>query len=70
MRRRQNPQWCGSRRTSIGFRDVTALFCMQMGFTVYAKLRLPQMAEGLELARARLLGVVLLLAPLPARLED
>jgi hypothetical protein len=65
----------------IGFWLVTALFCLQMGFTAYAQLRLPQVAEAftrlgfpdyfrVELAWAKLLGVVLLLAPVPARLKE
>jgi hypothetical protein len=65
----------------IGFWTVTALFCLQIGFTVYAQLRLPQVAEAfahlgfpdyfrVELALAKLLGVVLLLAPVPARLKE
>src|SRR5258708_8390824 len=53
---------------------VTALFCLQMSFTAYAQLRLPQVAEAfthlgfpgyfrVELAWAKLLGVLLLLLP-------
>jgi hypothetical protein len=60
---------------------VTAFFCLQMGFTVYAQLRLPQVAQmfthlgfpdyfRVELSWAKLLGVVLLLAPVPARLKE
>ena len=60
---------------------VTAPFCLQMSFTAYAQLRLPQVAEmfthlgfpayfRVELAWAKLLGVVLMLAPVPARLKD
>ena len=60
---------------------VTALFCLQMSFTAYAQLRLPQVAEEfthlgfpayfrVELSWAKLLGVVLLLAPVPARLKE
>src|SRR5580704_15515121 len=60
---------------------VTALFCLQMCFTAYAQLCLPQVAEAfthfgfpayfrVELAWAKLLGVVLLLAPVPARLKE
>jgi hypothetical protein len=30
----------------IGFWIVTALFCLQIGFTAYAQLRLPQVAGG------------------------
>jgi hypothetical protein len=60
---------------------VTALFCLQMSFTAYAQLRLPEVAEAfkhlgfpgyfrVELSFAKLLGVVLLLAPVPARLKE
>src|SRR5437899_3609015 len=53
---------------------VTALFCLQMSFTAYAQLRLPQVAEAfthlgfpdyfrVELSWAKLLGVALMLAP-------
>jgi hypothetical protein len=65
----------------IGFWIATALFCWQIGFTAYAQLRLPQVAEAfthlgfpayfrVELAWAKILGVVLLLAPVPARLKE
>src|ERR1700687_5945278 len=65
----------------IGFWIVTALFCLQMTFTAYAELRLPQVAEAfthlgfpayfrVELSWAKLLGVALLLAPVPARLKE
>jgi hypothetical protein len=65
----------------IGFWIVTALFCLQIGFTAYAQLRLPQVAEAfthlgfpgyfrVELAWAKLLGVVLLLAPVSGRLKE
>ena len=67
------------RPSSIGI--VTALFCLQMSFTAYAQLRLPQLAEAfthlgfpayfrVELSWAKLLGVVLMLAPVPARLKE
>jgi hypothetical protein len=35
-----------SRGVVIGFWTVTALFCLQMGFTAYAQLQLPQVAEA------------------------
>jgi hypothetical protein len=65
----------------IGFWIATALFCLQMGFTAYAQLRLPQVAEAfthlgfpsyfrVELSFAKLLGVAVLLAPVPARLKE
>ena len=67
--------------TATAFWIVTALFCLQMTFTAYAQLRLPQVAEAfthlgfpayfrVELSWAKLLGVVLLLAPVPARLKE
>jgi hypothetical protein len=70
-----------SRGIVIGFWIATALFCLQTGFTAYAQLRLPQVAEAftrlgfpayfrVELSWAKLLGVVLLLAPVPARLKE
>ena len=70
-----------SKGIAVGFWVVTALFCLQIGFTAYAQLRLPQVAEAftrlgfpayfrVELAWAKLLGVVLLLAPVPARLKE
>jgi len=70
-----------SRGIVIGFWIVTALFCLQISFTAYAQLTLPQVAEAftrlgfpdyfrVELAWAKLLGVVLLLAPVPARLKE
>ena len=70
-----------SKATAIGFWIATALFCLQMGFTAYAQLRLPQVADAfnhlgfpayfrVELSCAKLLGVAALLAPLPARLKE
>src|SRR5450432_192492 len=65
----------------IGFWIATALFCLQMAFTAYAQLSLPQVAQAfkhlgfpayfrVELSWAKLIGVVLLLAPVPARLKE
>jgi hypothetical protein len=65
----------------IGFWIATALFCLQIGFTAYAQLALPQVAEvfsylgfpdyfRVQLAWAKFLGIVLLLAPVPARLKE
>ncbi|HWK12037.1 MAG TPA: DoxX family protein [Vicinamibacterales bacterium] len=59
----------------------TILFCLQIGFTAYAQLRLPQVAQAfthlgfpgyfrIQLSWAKLIGVVLLLAPIPARLKE
>jgi DoxX-like family len=69
------------RARTIVYWIVTALFCLQIGFTAYAQLRLPQVAEmfthlgfpayfRVELSWAKLLGVVLLLAPVPAWLKE
>ena len=66
--------------TTIVYWIVTAIFCVQMSFTAYAELRLPQVAEAfthlgfpgyfrVELSWAKLLGVVLLLLPVPARVS-
>jgi hypothetical protein len=65
----------------IGYWAVTAVFCLQMIFTAYAQLRLPQVAEmfthlgfpahfRVALSWAKLLGVVVLLAPVPVRLKE
>jgi len=65
----------------IGFWIVTVLFCLQIGFTAYAQLRLPQVAEAftrlgfpdyfrVQLALAKLLGVVVLIVPVPARVKE
>ena len=70
-----------AKTTTVVYWSVTALFCLQLGFTAYAQLSLPQVAEmfthlgfpdyfRVELAWAKLLGVVLLLAPVPARLKE
>jgi len=70
-----------SRAIVVGFWIATVLFCLQIGFTAYAQLRLPQVAEAfahlgfpdyfrVELAWAKLIGVVLLLGPAPARLKE
>jgi hypothetical protein len=70
-----------SKSIVIGFWIATALFCLQIGFTAFAQLSLPQVAEAftqlgfpayfrVELALAKLLGVVVLLAPVPARLKE
>ena len=66
---------------TIFYWAVTALLCLQMAFTAYAQLRLPQVAEAfthlgfpdyfrVELSWAKLIGVVLLLAPVPERVKE
>lgn len=69
------------RRWVIGFWISTGLFCLQMGFTAFAQLRLPQVAQAfshlgfpeyfrVELSLAKFVGLGLLLAPVPARLKE
>jgi hypothetical protein len=66
---------------TVVFWIATALFCLQMGFTAYAQLTLPQVAEAftrlgfpdyfrVELSWAKLIGIALLIAPVPARLKE
>ena len=70
-----------ARPEAIIYWTVTALFCLQMGFTAYAQLTLPQVAEAfvhlgfpayfrVELSWAKFLGVMLILLPAPARLKE
>ncbi len=69
------------RAQTIVYWIVTALLCLQLGFTAYAQLRLPQVAQAfqhlgfpgyfrVELAWAKLVGVMLILAPVSARLKE
>src|SRR5580692_12662677 len=75
------PQMPRTKGWVIGFWVATALFCLQISFTAYAELCLPQVAAAfthlgfpgyfrVELSWAKLLGVALLLAPVPARLKE
>jgi len=68
-------------RWAVAHLIVTGLFCLQMTFTAYAQLRLPEVAEAfrhlgfpdyfrVELSWAKLLGVALLLLPVPARVKE
>ena len=82
----QNPVPATARTTpkgrSIVYWTVTALFCLEMGFTAcYMLLRLPEGAQAfvrlgfagyfrVELALAKLIGVAVLLVPAPARLKE
>ena len=70
-----------SKGITIGFWVVTALFCLQMAFTAYAQLTLPQVSDAfahlgfpayfrVEVSWAKLVGVLVLLAPAPARLKE
>ena len=66
---------------TIIYWTVTALFRLQMSFTAYAQLRVPEVAEAfhhlgfpgyfrVELSWAKFIGVAVLLAPVPARLKE
>jgi DoxX-like family len=67
---------------TIFYWTVTALFCLEMGFTGYYMLfHLPEGAQAItrlgfppyfrvELAWAKLIGVAVLLAPVPSRLKE
>src|SRR5579864_5655596 len=82
----QTPALVAARTTpdakTIVYWIVTALFCLEMSFTAYYMfMRLPEGAEPIErlgfpgyfrveLAWAKLLGVAVLLAPVPARLKE
>lgn len=70
-----------SKAKTFAYWAVTALFCLQMGFTAYAQLNLPQVAEAfthlgfpayfrVELSWAKFIGIALLLAPVPSRLKE
>jgi hypothetical protein len=70
-----------SKAPAIAYWIVTALFCVQMGFTAFAQLKLPQVAQAfahlgfpdyfrVELSWAKFLGAALLLVPAPARLKE
>lgn len=71
-----------SRAVTAAFWITTALLALQMGFTAYAQLRLPQVAETfrhlgfpgyfrVELSWAKLAGIAALLVPVvPARMKE
>jgi hypothetical protein len=70
-----------SKGVVVGFWLATTVLCLQMAFTAFAQLRIPQVAEAfthlgfpayfrVELSWAKFLGVVLMLAPVPARLKE
>lgn len=77
----QNPTLVAPKANTILYWIATALFSLQMAFTAYAQLTLPQVAEmfthlgfpdyfRIELSWVKLLGVIVLLAPVPARLKE
>ncbi|MGO9831633.1 MAG: DoxX family protein [Myxococcaceae bacterium] len=66
---------------TTGYWITTSLFSLQMGFTAYAQLRLPQVAEAfthlgfpayfrVELSWLKFAGIVVLLLPSPHRLKE
>jgi hypothetical protein len=66
---------------TMGYWIATSLFVLQMGFTAYAQLRLPQVAEAfthlgfpgyfrVELSWLKVAGILALLLPAPARLKE
>jgi hypothetical protein len=66
---------------TITFWAVTGLFCLWLGFTAYAQLRVPAVADAFrelgfpgyfreELAWAKFLGIAALLFPVPARIKE
>lgn len=70
-----------SKAATIFYWIVTGIFCLQMTFTAYAQLRLPEVAQAfkhfgfpdyfrVELSWAKLVGVLLLLVPVPSRLKE
>jgi hypothetical protein len=71
-----------SKSATIAYWIFTSLFALQMGFTAYAQLYLPQVAKvfaylgfpdyfRIELSWAKLAGIVILLLPMaPARLKE
>jgi hypothetical protein len=81
----RNPVFVGAttipRTRTIAYWVVTTIFCLQMGFTAYAQLRLPQVAAMFthlgfpdyfraELSWAKFIGIALLLAPVPSRVKE
>ena len=72
----------GSKRAKIAYWIFTIPFCLMMGFTVYAQLCLPQVAEvfthlsfpnyfRIELCLAKVAGLLVLILPMaPPRLKE
>jgi DoxX-like family len=70
-----------SKGTQIAYWIFSSLFALQIGFTAYAQLCLPQVAQvfthlgfpnyfRIELSWVKIAGVIVLLAPAPARLKE
>jgi hypothetical protein len=65
----------------ISYWIFTVIFCLQIGFTAYAQLHIPDVAKAfthlgfppyfrVELAWAKFLGILLLLIPVPAWVKE
>lgn len=78
---RSEPVPTSSKATKVGYWVVTGVLCLQLAFTAYGQLRMPDVANAfvrlgfpdyfrVELAWAKLFGVIVLLAPVPARLKE
>ena len=70
-----------TRALTIGYWVATSLFILQIGFTGFAQLHLPQVAAAFThlgfpdyfrvgLSWAKFAGIVILLAPVPARVKE
>jgi hypothetical protein len=70
-----------SKGNVIAFWIVTAVFCLQLGFTAYAQLKLPQVAAAfahlgfpeyfrVALSWAKFAGIAVLVLPVPPRLKE
>ena len=70
-----------SKRITIAYWIFTSLFALQMGFTAYAQLRLPQVAQvfahlgfpnyfRIELSWVKLAGIVVLFLPSLPRMKE
>jgi hypothetical protein len=71
-----------SKGKTIAYWSVTAIFCGLISFTAYAEMRFPDVVREFtrlgfsagyfreELSWAKVIGVVVLLAPVPARVKE
>ena len=70
-----------AKRMTTAYWVATSLFALQMGFTAYAQLRLPQVAQAfthlgfpdyfrVELSWLKLAGILVLLLPAPGWLKE
>ena len=70
-----------AKHITTGYWIATSLFALQMGFTAYAQLQIPQVAEAfthlgfpdyfrVELSWLKVAGILVLLLPAPERLKE